>query len=588
MTIAACFTLALPAFVLLLGNPVMAADCQRPAQSIAAIQGNGPHSSRVGEQVTVEGIVTFDATQPGGLGGFFLQQPDADTDADPATSEALFVYTDRLTPQPGQRVRVTGTVKEYHGLTELTSVTAAIPCGHARLPEPVPLSLPWPGPSAPEALEGMRVTVTSPLVVIDHFDLHRYGALTLAPALQPVPTQVLPPGPEAMTLHRQQQQQRLLLDDGRRQPYPTPTPYPPGGLSLAQSVRAGTEVTELTGVLDYRYGEWRLHPEAMPRFRDTNPRQPAPVHPGANSVRVVTLNLGNFFNGDSGSFAGSRGARNQAQLTRQTRRLVAALTEAEADIAAVAEIENDGYGPDSALAELTRALGPEWRYIRRRDSDGNDAIRVALLYRHSRVQPVGAAQSPPADSPLRRGRPPLLQHFQPGSGGAPVAVVVVHFKSKSCRNARGEQRDQQDGQGCFAPRRLAAAEALSDWLATVVHPPGHAGTLITGDLNSYAQEQPLQRLAQAGYTNLLSAGQNHASSFRFRGRNGTLDYSLADTQLQPRVRQASIWAINADEPRALGFDSGLETGPQVPSGTGTVPWRSSDHDPVITDLDLSP
>ncbi|MDC0661064.1 ExeM/NucH family extracellular endonuclease [Marinobacter sp. SS21] len=578
------------ALILLSPSPALAADCGRPAEPIAAIQGSGPHSPMVGERVIVEGIVTFDASQRGGLGGFFLQQTDAAADADPATSDALFVYSNRPSPRTGQRVRVTGTVQEYHDLTELTSVTSVIACGDGALPEPVPLSLPWPEPAAREALEGMRVTVTSPLVVIDHFDLHRYGALTLAPALQPVPTQLLPPGPAAIALHRQQQRQRLLLDDGRRQPFPTPVPYPPGGLSLQHSLRAGTEVTGLTGVLDYRYGEWRLHPDAMPHFHDTNPRQPAPVHPGGNTIRVVTLNLGNFFNGDSGDFSGSRGARNQHQLSRQTQRLVATLTAAEADIAAVAEIENDGYGPASALAELSQALGPEWRYIQRRGHDGDDAIRVALLYRHTRVQPVGAAQSPPAASPLRRGRPPLLQHFQPASGGATVAIVVVHLKSKSCRHARGEQRDQQDGQGCFGQRRLASAEALSQWLATLAHPPGHAGTLITGDLNSYARELPLQQLAQAGYSNLLPAGPNHASSYRFRGRSGTLDYSLADANLRPRVRQTHIWAINADEPRALGYQVGYDAGNDVPAEahpiTEPVPWRSSDHDPVITDLDL--
>ncbi|MDX1756054.1 MAG: ExeM/NucH family extracellular endonuclease [Marinobacter sp.] len=561
----------------------LADDCGLPAVPIARIQGDGSQSPLTGKAVTVEAVVTFDASHRGGFGGFYLQQADTETDGNPATSEALFVYSDRLSPRPGQRLRVSGKVQEYHGLTELSSVTTITPCGKADVPEPVPVSLPWPAGRRPENLEGMRVRLASPLVVIDHFNLHRYGTLTLAPQPQPVPTQILPPGPAARALHRRQQQRRLLLDDGLSRQFPDPVPYPQGGLSLGRSLRAGSTVSGLTGVLDYRYGAWRLHPEASPRFQASTPRPPAPPRADGTTVRVVTLNLGNYFNGDAGRFAGSRGARNPDQLARQTRRLVAALTGSDADIAAVTELENDGYHGDSALAELARALGPDWHYIRRQGDDGDDAIRVALLYRHSRVVAVGPAQSPPPQSILNRGRPPLLQRFQPIGGGAAVAVAVAHFKSKSCHRAEGRQQDQGDGQGCYAARRMASAQALAAWLTALPTPTDSAGTLVTGDLNSYAREHPIQRLMQAGYTDLINRDDGApASSFRFHGRSGTLDYALADAALLPRVRQARIWAINADEPRALGYAS-EGTGPAtVPA----VPWRSSDHDPVITDLAL--
>lgn len=571
------------ALLLLLPLPALASDCGQPAEPISLIQGSGARSPQTGNQVTVEGVVTFDASQEGGLRGFFLQQVDPDSDSNPATSEALFVFSDRHALQPGQRVRVSGTVREYHGLTELAAVTALESCGKGSLPAPVPITLPWPERQTAEYLEGMRVSLASPLVVIDHFNLHRYGTLTLAPRQQPVPTQILPPGPEAQALQRNQQQQRLILDDGLSQQFPDPVPHVPGGLSLSRTLRAGTEVGELTGVLDYRYGEWRLHPDSAPQFHASNPRPPAPARLEGNTVRLLTLNLGNYFNGEAGGFSDSRGARNPEELRRQTRRLVATLKEADPDIAAVTELENDGYGPESAIASLALALGPDWRYIRRRSNDGNDAIRVALLYRESRVEPVGTAVSPPPGSPLYQGRPPLLQRFRPTTGGATVAIAVAHLKSKSCRNARRVQRDQHDGQGCYAARRLASTEALIQWLAELPHQPDSAGILITGDLNSYAKEQPLQRLATAGYTDLVQDfGENTASSYRFRGRSGTLDYSLADVRLRPRIRQAHIWGINADEPRALGY--AFPASEQA--GSNAVPWRGSDHDPVITDLDL--
>jgi len=65
----------------------------------------------------VEAIVT--AAFPG-LGGFFLQEEDADADNDPATSEGIFVESATL-PNPGQMVRVEGAVANTYGLTRFSS-----------------------------------------------------------------------------------------------------------------------------------------------------------------------------------------------------------------------------------------------------------------------------------------------------------------------------------------------------------------------------------------------------------------------------------------------------------------------------------
>lgn len=52
-----------------------------------------PHSPVYGgRQVTVAGIVTasFQGPNAVGIGGFFIQTPDANVDANPATSEGAF------------------------------------------------------------------------------------------------------------------------------------------------------------------------------------------------------------------------------------------------------------------------------------------------------------------------------------------------------------------------------------------------------------------------------------------------------------------------------------------------------------------
>lgn len=567
-----------------LAGPVWAlADCGAPATPISQVQGSGPESPLVGKQVTVEAVVTFDARGPGGWQGVYLQQPDHQQDDDPATSEALFVYRLQGELEPGQKVRVSGTVKEFHGLTELTNARLEADCGPTPMPAAVVLDRLWPVATPPEALENMRVRLAVPLTVIDSHHLARYGELTLAPDRQWIPTQRMPPGPEAHRRFQTQERQRLTLDDGSGIRGPEPVPYPPGGLTMAsaEAVRAGARVTNLEGVLDFRFGQWRLQPSMIPRFDPANPRPAAPEPPAAGHLRVASFNLGNYFNGDGqgGGFKSSRGAGDDTELAAQTARLESAIDRLRADILAVMEVENDGYGPDSALADLTRALGPPWRYVSSDSQPGRDAIRVGLLYRGDRIEPVGPARVQP---PPWHGRPALAQDFRRPGEAVSVQVVAVHFKSKGCRNASGADRDQDDGQGCFAHTRKLAAEVLADWLEQGSDRPGRLGTLIAGDLNSYARETPLKVLARAGYADLVRSRQGEtAYTYQFRGGAGTLDYLLADQALGDLSTGARTWAINADEPAALAYD---RLHPPAPG----VPWRSSDHDPLFTDLRLAP
>lgn len=561
-----------------------AASCGDPATPIHRIQSDGTRSPLAGQTVTVEGIVARDAREPGGFNGFYLQQADHETDNNPATSEALFIYTRKKTGKPGQRLRVTGTVKEFHGLTELVAVRNLKVCGTAPLPEPIEVRLPW--PEAPEHLENMRVRFSQPLTIIDHYNLARYGELTLASSDQVTPTEYLPPGAKAAARSQRNQLHRVLLDDGKSQRQPNPVPWL-NNLAGDAPLRAGDRVTRLEGVLDFRFSQWRLQPSVMPRFQRNNPRPDAPPAPARNHVRVMALNLQNFFNGNGrgNGFPTPRGAESLQQLEVQASRLRSAILQAKPDILAVSELENDGYGPDSAITQLAEALGEPWAFIRTPGQDGSDAIRTALLYRTDRVVPAGQPHRLRSGTFRHQGRPPLAQAFRPAAGGDALQVVVPHLKSKSCRQASGQETDRQDGQGCYSHRRSEEAGALIRWLDSLPAPARFAGTLITGDLNSYAMETPVQRFRQAGYHSQVHrfypCGPEACAyhSYRYRGEKGSLDYSLADRHLQPRVRHAQTWNINADEARALAYN-------QRSALSGPQPWRASDHNPVITDIHL--
>lgn len=53
------------------------------------------------------------------------------------------------------------------------------------------------------------------------------------------------------------------------------------------------------------------------------------------------------------------------------------------------------------------------------------------------------------------------------------------------------------------------------------------------------------------------------------------------------VKRAFAWHINADEPTALDYNEEYKTDEQKASFYSDDAFRSSDHDPVIVDLDLN-
>ena len=139
--------------------------------AIHDIQGPGNSSPIVGSSVTTRGIVTGRKSN-----GFFIQEPDATVDADPATSEGILVFTSSAPPAAaavGALVQVTGTVAEFvpaadplqPPLTELTGPTVTQLSTGNPLPAAIPLTASFPSPAGPvdqlERVEGMRVSVAS-------------------------------------------------------------------------------------------------------------------------------------------------------------------------------------------------------------------------------------------------------------------------------------------------------------------------------------------------------------------------------------------------------------------------------------------
>lgn len=586
---------ALLAGLLLASNTPLAiaatAPCGSPSTLIADVQGASNTSPLAGKPVEIEVVVTADYSGPDGFMGFFVQQDDARRQHRPGVSEGLFVYAPRYTARAGDLLRLAGTVEERYGQTQLALSGTPSVCATERTVTPAGLILPVPDEAALAAREGMLVSLPQTLTVNDTHELGRYGSLLLGHGRLRIPTAVAAPREGAAQVAAANALNRLVLDDGSSQQNPTLVPYPAPGLSTANPVRAGDTITGVRGVLEKRYGTWRVQPvqgAAPPGFTAANPRRPAPARAAGTDVRVAAFNVLNYFNGDGqgGGFDApdNRGARNAAEFERQETKLLAALRALDADVIGLMEVENNGYGPRSAVQRLAVQLGPGWRVADPGTPRlGTDAIAVALLYNERAVTPVGAPATAFLDA---RSRQPLAQTFRPAGNAAQAFTVVVnHLKSKSCADADGAERDQGDGQGCWNAARSRAAHALAEWLDTAPTGIAGAGTLVIGDLNSYAMEDPIRLLAHRGYDDMVArlAGQD-AYTYVFDGQAGYLDYALADAALASRIRAVGIWHANADEPVAFAYAQAYRSAAQQQRYYAPDAWRASDHDPVLVDL----
>ncbi|MGQ9904671.1 MAG: ExeM/NucH family extracellular endonuclease, partial [Anaerolineae bacterium] len=607
--------------------PAICTDALTP---ISAVQGPTETSPLSGTVVTVRGIVVGDFETSNSLQGFYIQSETPDSN--PLTSEGLFVFNGGSNSVSlGDLVVVTDTVRETNNQTRLGNSPEIFICGPAALPAPTDVTLPFSNTLAPEAYEGMRVRLPQNLIVTDNYYLGRFGQVTLASGARlQQSTHITTPGPSALAVQAANSLNRILLDDERNVQNPDPIIFGRNGLPLsaANTLRGGDTVSNVVGVMTYGWGgasaspdAYRVRPTQPVTFTPDNPRPVSAPNIGG-SLRVASANLLNYFNtfgagactlGVGGNSTNCRGADNASEFTRQVSKTIPMLLGLNADVIGLMELENDGYGPASAIQDLVDRLNAAtapgtYAFINPdaalgvTNTLGGDAIKVGLIYRPGRVTPVGQTAVlttgafgifSTTNGLTQRNRPALAQSFQENATGARFTAIVNHLKSKgsSCADnisPVGTDPDAGDGQGNCNLTRTAAAQELAAWLATDPTGINDPDILIVGDLNSYAQEDPITALKNAGYINLvedrLGAG---AYSYSFGGQWGYLDYALASPSLNSQVIGVAEWHINADEPSVLDYNTNFKNASQQVSLFSADPYRSSDHDPVIVGLSLN-
>jgi hypothetical protein len=602
--------------------------CTTSFTPIYTIQGNGATVAITGTQTT-QGVVVgdYEGASPA-LRGFFIQDPAGD--GDPATSDGIFVFegSNANTVSLGDIVRVTGTAGENQGQSQI-SVGTIVKCGTGTV---TPTDVDFPVTSADflERYEGMLVRLMDTMYVTEHFQLGRFGQVVLSSGgrLQQ-PTNIYEPGPLADAMQVANNLNKIILDDASQAQNPDPILFARGGqpLSASNTLRGGDTATSIVGVLNYTWAgnsasgnAYRIRPvnalNGYVNFEPTNPRPTSAPEVGG-SVRVVGMNLLNYFNtfdglpdnvdncvlGVGGGATDCRGADTQSEFDRQYPKTIAAILAMNPDVIGVNEIENDGYGPTSALAHLVDQLNAvtapgTYAFV---DVDtntgqinamGTDAIKVALLYKPGVVTPVGqtAALNSVAfvngGDGAPRSRPSLAQAFMQNANGQVFIVDVNHLKSKG---SACDLPDQGDGQGNCNQVRVNAVTELMNWLASDPTGTGDQDILLVGDYNSYAMEDPINALENGGYTHLIKSFLDpDAYSYVFDGQWGYLDHALGSASLTAQVSGVGDYHINADEPSVLDYNTDFKTANLQSTLYAPDQFRISDHDPVIVGLCLPP
>ena len=538
------------------------------AQPICMIQGAGGTSPYEGQQVSTEGVVTAVFQGSGTLSGYTIEQPGCDANVN--TSNGIFVYAPNAGGiSIGQRVAVTGTVLEFNGLTEITNATYSV-LGIGTV-TPTDINLPTANNPQGERYEGMFLRFPGSLVVANNGSWSQYGEVFLSPERPRIPTDRIDPNDAdpagttsmgstnvASVIAAQEVIDRsyILLDDARTNTWPTPAPWADDDGTL----RAGSTVSDLTGVLHYSFGTYKIESPTPVVFQHA--LRPAVPEVGG-TLRAAAINVLNYF-----TTLGDWGASNAGELARQRTKLVAAIQAMNADVVALSEIENSDDAWAHLLAGLNAAMGAGTYAVMEEDGFGQ-GTRTVILYKPGVLTPITELYW------LNTGifqRPHLTQGFQVNATSGRFLFSTMHLRSKICDNATGANLDQGDGQGCYNDLRRSQVSALVDHWAGVRSASGIDAQLIMGDLNAYTEEDPLDRLRASGLVDqMFEDGYTHSFASMF----GALDHAFTTAAMSSTITGAAVWHINTDEPSTLDYRDSNQSRYQPNA------FRCSDHDPVL-------
>jgi hypothetical protein len=595
------FTSGVPKATNSAGTTVTAGDPGGPVDPtpgplrIHDIQGAGRISPIVGQNVTnVPGIVTA-VRVTGNARGFWFQDPSAD--ADPLTSEGLFVFMGSTSPTVviGDSVVVSGRVTEFRPatgaqtLTELggTITTIKVTGGNA-LPAAVPVAFPdaytksgnlEAQPLEPssyvldwlEIHEGMRITVGQDTRLISPVNTE-FDELwvTLKPGQNPTPR-----GGSVYTGYDDQNSGRLMILALNGAP----------AANVGSTLAAGT-----TGPLDYQsFGGYVVQATQLGTITEGDLKRQKVLPPKKQGdLSVATYNVENL-----------AATNPDAKFARLAEAIVTSL--GKPDIVALEEIQdnngatNNGVvAADQTVAKFIAAIqatgGPtyDWRSIDPNNgTDGGEPggnIRQVFLFNPARVtfvdraggdadtavsvvrerptsNQISLSVSPgridPTSDAWTSSRKPLVGEFL-YDGDKQLFVVANHFNSKG-GDAPLTAAVQPPVRGTEV-QRLKQATEVRDFVQDLSDKSGgQARVVVLGDLNDYQFSPALQTITGNGtllktLIDTLPVDQRY--SYIFDGNSQVLDHIL----ISPAIKGYSYGVVHIN---AEFSDQASDHDPQI-------------------------
>lgn len=572
------------------------------------IQGASHRSPYAGQAVKdVEGIVTFKRDNS----NFYIQEGNPDHfSKDGRASDAILVYQKNSTVKIGDKVKVSGTVKEFTEktyssnpvdltTTEIAASDLQVSSSGNKLPDPIKLGVDRKVPQSIitegyqmddahfdpqhnaldfyESLEGMRVEIDNPQIVGPY--KYEIPVSVQQDGLNPV---ISPAGGLLLT-ETNLNPQRVLVSLDYMSPKPTPV------------VKTGDRFAEpLVGVIGYSFSNFKFLPERLPNIIDGGlKRAVTSIVQDNKKLTVASFNVENYWNDPS-----TKGK----EKTRKIGEVIVNNLKSP-DIIGLMEVQDDNGEKDDGTVDagknfetMIQAIkeqgGPNYKYTSIDPEDKQDGgapggnIRVGFLYNPERVTlassknnakgdaktavsygPEGLSYNPgridPTNEAFTSSRKPLAAEFL--FNGEHVVVIANHFNSKNGDQAPygGVQPPERKSEA----QRAKQAALVNQFVRDVLKQNPKAHVMLVGDLNDFQFSKTLEIVKGTQLTNLIDTlPENKRYSYIYEGNSQTLDHILVDNKLAKGAK-LEVVHINADFMEVHG--------------------RMSDHDPLLAQVDFS-
>ncbi|CUW27672.1 MULTISPECIES: endonuclease/exonuclease/phosphatase family protein [Streptomyces] len=579
---------------------VLTSPAHADAVRVHDIQGTTRISPFAGQKVTdVPGIVTATRTY-GSAKGFWLQDPAPD--ADPATSEGVFVFTSS-TPKVavGDAVTVTGTVTEYvpggtssgnQSLTEITKPTVTTVSTGNAVPAPVvvdedtvpdaytPAGDPATGnsvnglPLAPsayaldryESLEGMNVQVADARVVTAT-DPHSELWVTVKPWENRNRR-----GGTVYGSYDAQNTGRLQIQSlGPVADFPK--------ANVGDTLAGPT-----TGPLDFnQYGGYTLVARELGTLKNGGLERETTRKQSRRELAVATYNVENLDPSDSTfdrhaaaivhhlqspdivsleEIQDNNGATNDTTVdaSQTVTKLIDAIVAAGGpryDWRSVDPVDDqDGGEPGGNIRQVFLFNPERVSFTDRAGGDSTTAVGVTEAHGKARLT-VSPGRIAPADTAWKNSRKPLAGEFV--FRGKTVFVIANHFNSKG--GDQGLTSQYQPPARSSETQRHAQATAVNAFVKDLLSVQKNADVIALGDINDFEFSGTTKILEGGGalWSAIKSLPKSERYTYDYQGNQQVLDQIL----ISPAIRRGGDFAYDSVHINAEFHDQISDHDPQV-------------------------